>query len=206
MPKSQKAIDRHRFRDQWRQADQDEIKLCGLSDPNIKVIEKVPRSSLSHVQRQGAMRSVFVRKVKRGQQDSALFKTRMTAQGSVGENDPSIPSSDRSSPAAGSMYLLFFISLVVTFRLMEDQIDFDSAFGQAGLLPESRRAYVWPQKGSADDAAGLMYMVIGNMYGRVDAPKRWYDRISAFLFKKGFLRTRLTETMCFFLLRIASSS
>ena len=56
VPKSVKSVDQHLFRDEWRKADQDEIdKLCGMVDQNIKVLEKVPRSTLSHVQRQGAM-------------------------------------------------------------------------------------------------------------------------------------------------------
>jgi hypothetical protein len=94
VPNSQKAINRHPFRDQWHKANQEEInKLCGLTDPNIKVIEKVPRSSLSQYNC-ATMRSVFVRRVKRGHQDSALFKTRMTAQGWVEENGPTIPLSD----------------------------------------------------------------------------------------------------------------
>ena len=39
---------------------------------------------------------------------------------------------------------------------------------------------------------------MGNIYGRIDAPKRWYVRISEFLFQKGFRRTRLTETIFIF--------
>jgi len=46
-----------------------------------------------------------------------------------------------------------------------------------------------------DDLEGFIYRIIGNMYGRIDAPKRWYIRVAKFLFDKGFRRTRITETI-----------
>ena len=196
VPKSVKARDAHLFRDEWEAADEKEVaKLLGELDSRIKVIEKVKASSLSSSERRAAMRGVFVRKVKKGTQGEAVFKTRMTTNGSVEEDDPTISSSDRSSPAAGSAFLLWFISIVVTFSLLEDQLDFESAFGQAGPIPKERHRYVWPQKGSKDDLEGFIYRIIGNMYGRIDAPKRWYIRVAKFLFDKGFRRTRITETI-----------
>ena len=164
------------YANEWREAMTEEIKA--LLDRNTwTVIEKSELPSNAKV-----VPSTWAFRIKRFPNgDFRKFKARFCVRGDLQKK--SVNDIQTYSPVAQWASVRLFLLLSIVLNLKTRSIDFSNAFAQAEIKGEPVYISIPPKMPGF--SSGTVLKLNKSLYGQVDAPKMWYDKLKAGLEARG---------------------
>ena len=118
------------------------------------------------------------------------FKSRYTVRGDIQKRQSSV-TIDTYSPVVQWASVRLMLVLTVIFGLATRQIDFSNAFAQTDI-PDTENVYVeMPKHFTSTDGVDSVLRLNKALYGQLDSPKRWYDKLSKGLTDRGLIASKI---------------
>jgi hypothetical protein len=118
------------------------------------------------------------------------FKARYTVRGDIQKRQSQV-TVDTYSPVVQWASVRLMLVLTVIFGLATRQIDFSNAFAQTDI-PTDEHVYVeLPHHFRATEGVESVLKLNKALYGQLDAPKRWYDKLRAGLEARGLVASKV---------------
>jgi hypothetical protein len=165
----------------WRDSDLEEIRSLGEN----KAYEVVDRPKDAQV-----LPSMMVRKTKRAHGKVERYKSRFVAKGCADRNKAI---KETFAPTLRYATLRFMIALAAMFGVVIHQLDIKTAFLN-GVLPYP--VFVEQPKSYAVGGHTKVWRLKKALYGLVEAPRLWYEKLTEVLSKIGF--ARMTGDPCLY--------